>query len=77
MGWCPVPAEDDQNMPSLWRHLQKTPPKTKNVFFSVPTRRLAESVEGSNQLSTSSGWRFMAQKGSVRRRQSVKYYLGV
>jgi len=49
MGQWPGPAKGDQNfqnMPSLWRHLQKPPTKTKNVFMS--TRRLAEYVEGLN-----------------------------
>jgi len=36
MGWGPGPAKGWQNFQntfSLWRHLQKPPPKTKNVFF--------------------------------------------
>ena len=37
-----------KNMPYLWRHSQKkTKPKTKN-FFSLQTRRLAESFEDLN-----------------------------
>ena len=50
MGWGPGPAkggQNFQNMPSLWRHLQKTPIQSEN-FFSISTRRLAESVEGLN-----------------------------
>jgi len=37
-----------QNMPSLWRHLQKTPNENEKRFISMSTRRLAESVEGLN-----------------------------
>ena len=51
MGWGPGPAKCDQNfqnMLSLWRHLQKTPTENKKFFFSMSTRRLAESVEGLN-----------------------------
>ena len=42
----PKCGQNFQNMPSLWHHLQKTPPKTKRVFFSISSRRLAESVDG-------------------------------
>ena len=51
MGWGPGPAKDGllfQNMSSLRRHLPKTPPKQKIVFFSILTTRLAESVQGLN-----------------------------
>ena len=51
MGWGPGLAKGDQNfqnMPSLWRHLQKTPIENEKLFFSMSTRRLAESVEGLN-----------------------------
>jgi len=51
MGWGPGLAKCDQNfqnMLSLWRHLQKTPTENKKFFFSMSTRRLAESVEGLN-----------------------------
>ena len=37
-----------QNMPSLWRHLQKTPNPKQKTFFSMSARRLAEAVEGLN-----------------------------
>jgi len=36
MGWSPGPAKGDkniQNMPSLWRHLQKTPTENEKFFF--------------------------------------------
>jgi len=36
MGWGPGPAKGGQNlqnMPSLWRHLQKSPTKNKKRFF--------------------------------------------
>jgi len=33
----------------------------------MSTRRLAESVEGFKQLSSSSGWRVMAKKGLANR----------
>jgi len=51
MGWGPGPAKGDQNcqnMPSLWRHLQKTPTENEKLFFSMSTRRLAESAKGLN-----------------------------
>jgi len=52
MGWGPGPVkggQNFQNMPSLRRHLQKNPhQKRKTFFFSMSTRRLAESVEGLN-----------------------------
>ena len=50
-GWGPGPAkyfQNFQNMPSLWRHLQKTPTENEKRFFSMSTRRLAESVEALN-----------------------------
>jgi len=37
-------GQNFQNMPSFWRHLQKSPPKTKNVFSILITRH-AESVD--------------------------------
>jgi len=46
-GWSPGPAKEGQNlqnMPSLWRHFQKT--KTKNVFFRFSLQDFAESVDG-------------------------------
>jgi len=51
MGWGPGPAKGNQNfqnMPSLWRHLQKTPTENEKRFFSMSTRRLAEAVKGLN-----------------------------
>ena len=52
-------AKKMQKHPHLWRSAQKMP-KQKN-FFSMSTRRLAESVEGLNS-SLASGWRLMAKK---------------
>jgi len=51
MGWSPGPAkggENFQNMPSLWRHLQKTSTGNEKLFFSILTARFVESVEGLN-----------------------------
>jgi len=48
MGWGPGPAkggQNFQNMPSLWRHLQKSPHRKRKTFFSILTTRLAESVD--------------------------------
>ena len=51
MGWGPGTAKGNQNfqnfqnMPSLWRHLQKTRTENEKRFSSMSTRRLAESVE--------------------------------
>jgi len=50
MGWGPVPGKGGQkfqNIPSLWRRLQKPTSQAKN-FFSISTRRIAESVGGLN-----------------------------
>jgi len=36
MGWGPGPAkggQNFQNMPSLWRHLQKNPHRKRKTFF--------------------------------------------
>ena len=49
MGWGPGPAkggQNFQNMPSLWRRLQKSPHRKRITFFSILTTRLAESVDG-------------------------------
>jgi len=70
MGWGTGPAKGGQNlqnMPSLWHHLQKTSTENEKHFLSMSTRRLAESVEGFKQLSSSSGWRVMAKKGLANR----------
>jgi len=62
MGWGSGPGKGDQNfqnMPSLWRHLQKTPTENEKLFFSMSTRRLAESVKGLNSslaLAASNLW---------------------
>jgi len=51
MGWGLGPGKGNQkfeNMPSLWRHLQKTSNRKRKTFFSILTSRLAESVEGLN-----------------------------
>jgi len=65
MGWGPGPSKGDQNfqnMPSLLRHLQKTPTENEKRFFSMSTRRLAESVEGLNSsLALAAG--DLCQKG--------------
>jgi len=48
-GWDPGPTkggQNFQNMPSLWRHLQKSPTENEKRFFSILTTRLAESVDG-------------------------------
>ena len=60
MGWGAWPAKGDQNfqnMPSLWRHLQKTPTENeKSFFFLMSTRRLAETVEGLNSSLAGALW---------------------
>jgi len=52
MGWGPGPGKGDQKnakTPPLVAFPPENPkPKTKNVFFSISTRRLAESAEGLN-----------------------------
>ena len=61
MSWGPGPAEGGQNfqnMPLLWRHLQKTPNQKRKALSSISSRRLAESVDG---LDSSLVW------GAVRK----------
>jgi len=48
MGWSPGPGKGSQKHLHLWRSHPKTPTKHENFFFSISTRRLAESVEGLN-----------------------------
>jgi len=59
MRWALGPAntgQNFQNMSSLLRHLQKTSHRNRKLFFSILTRRLAESVEGLNSsLALASG----------------------
>jgi len=59
MAGGPGPAKGSQNfqnMPSLWRHLQKSPHRKRKTFFSILTTRLAESVDGlDNSLAQSPG----------------------
>ena len=69
MGWGPGPAKRDQNfqnMLSLWRHLQKNPTENENFFFDV-NWKTCWIRRGFEQLSSSSGWWFMAKKGPVNR----------
>jgi len=64
IGWGPRPAkcgEISKTPPLVAITSANPPPKTKNVFFSISTRRLAEYVVF-EQLSGSSGWRVMAKK---------------
>jgi len=74
MSWGPGPAKGDQNfqnMPWLWRHLQKTPTENEKRFFSMLTRRLAESIKGLNScpalaagdLWPKKGWPIAVLKG--------------
>jgi len=49
MRWGPRLAEGGQNfqnMPSFLRHLQKNPTENEKRFFSIASRRLAESEDG-------------------------------
>ena len=49
MRWGPGPTkggQNFQNMPSLWRHLQKSLTENEKRFYSILTKRLAESVDG-------------------------------
>jgi len=51
MGWGPGPGKGGhkfENMPSLWRYLQKTPNWKQKTIFLMSARRLAESIEGLN-----------------------------
>jgi len=64
-------GQNFENMPSLWRHLQKTPNRQRKTFFSISTRRLAESVEGLNSSLAAGdfwpkkGWLIAAVKGLI------------
>jgi len=59
MGWGPGPAKGGQkceNMHPSWRYLEKTPNPKRKTFFSISTRRLAESVDGlDSSLAQSAG----------------------
>jgi len=49
MRWGPGPTKGGQNLqnvPSLWRHLQKSLTENEKRFYSILTKRLAESVDG-------------------------------
>ena len=48
MGWAPGPANISKTRLHCDVTSRKPPPKAKKFFFSISTRRLAESVEGSN-----------------------------
>ena len=66
MGWGSGPAKGDQNfqkMPSLLCHLQETPIENKKRFFSMSTRRLAESVEGLNSSLALAAGNLWPKKG--------------
>jgi len=66
MGWGPGPAKGEQNfqnIPSLWHHLQKTLTENEKRFFSMSTRRLAESVEGLNSSLALAAGDFWPKKG--------------
>jgi len=63
LGQRPGPGKDGQNNTKPPLRVTFPPenqkPKTKNVFFSMSTRRLAESVEGLNSslvLATGDVW---------------------
>jgi len=51
MDWGPGPAKGGQKKqkhPHLWQSPQIIPSRKRKNFFSISTRRLAESVEGLN-----------------------------
>ena len=51
MGWGPGPdkgGQKKQKHPHLWRSPQQMPNQKQKNFFSMSTRKLAESVEGLN-----------------------------
>ena len=54
-GW-PKVAKISKTCPHCDVTSRKPPPKMKNVFFSISTRRLAETVEGlDNSLALAAG----------------------
>jgi len=61
LDWRPGPGKVGQrckNMPSLWRHQQKTP-NPNQIFFKIETGRLAKSVDDLNTflaLATGDLW---------------------
>jgi len=65
LGRCPGPGKDDQNNAKTHLHVtfppEKLKPKTKNFFFDFDYKT-CWIRRGFEQLSSSSGWRFMAKK---------------
>ena len=58
-------AKITQKHPYLWRSPQKTlNPKRKKFFFDFDSKTCGIR-RGFEQLSSSSGWRFMAKKGGA------------
>jgi len=65
MDWGPGPGEGGQKnakTPHLWRFPQQTP-NQKQIFFSMSTRRLAESVGGLNSSLALAAGNLWPKKG--------------
>jgi len=72
VGWGPGPAKGGQhfqNMPSLWRHLQKTPHQNRKIFFRFRLQDLLNPWirRGFEQLSSSIAWRVIGLQISARK----------
>jgi len=80
MGWGPGPAkggQNFQNMPCLWRHLQKPlPPKPKHFIFDFDYKT-CWIRKGFEQLSTSIAWQVMGLQSSAKKvsRTGLKGFL--
>ena len=55
-------AKKTPKLPYLWRSIQKSSNPRRKIVFSILTPRLSLIRGGFEQLSSSSGWRFMAKK---------------
>jgi len=70
MGWGPRTAKGGQhfeNMPSLWRHLQKTPHRNRKIFFIALDYKTCWIRGWFEQLSTSIAWRVIGLQSSARK----------
>jgi len=56
-------AKKMQKYPHLWRSTQRTPNQKQKNFFSMSTRRLAESVKGLNSCLALAAGDLWSKKG--------------
>jgi len=77
MGWGPGPAKISKTCPHCDVTSRKLPPKTKNVFFSISSRRLAKSVEGLNSSLALAAGDLWPKKGRpIVAVKGIEHYYG-